>query len=503
MINGHPVGHGLLLLAFLLVISIMTTACVEGTAETPSTTNPSSSSGNSGGIGGSGLFSIGRITGFGSIFVNDIEFFFDTSTTIQLKDQLAAANDLRIGMIVQVRGQFDGNSRRRGTASEIIYNAAIEGPILGPVNSSNDNLQRSFSVLGQQIISDRWRTRFENSSYTALAPGDVVEISGFVDANNMLHASRIARRPPFIADVTLVERDGLISALDTAQKRFTVAGIRIDYSQADLTNLNTGPTNGQAIKVRGTLSSATATLLAARSVSALPSQRGQDGDEAVLEGIITRYTSVADFDINGQTVDASRAELNPPTVILAANTQVKVVGKWQNNRIVASQVKVHKFDVSVFAPVASTNPAAQTLELLPLNGQPTIRIQVTSASQLTDEVNSINPYRVADILPGDFLLVAASDTGAGIPLMAKQVDHVAPKDILIEGIIEASTATSVTVQGVTYPYNANTAFSGISAAALASPTDFQNLIRLGTSIIRIIDKPLADGIADTIEIISP
>ncbi len=512
----------------LLGLTLVVVACVEdttgeaATASQASTTQTSGGgiggSGNlagsggiggsginnqGGGIGGSGLFSYGRITAFGSIFVNGIEFFLDSATTVQLRQQASSPAALEIGMIVQVRGQRDSSAPARATASEIVYDAAIEGPVDGQVVPDQDDLQRRFVVLGQQIVIDRWRTTFLDTDYTALASGDVIEVSGFVDANGILQASRVVRHTPFVADVTIVERHGRIGTVDTLSKRFDIAGLTIDYSQADLGNPAVDPASGQTVAIRGTLSAPSATLLNAATIRLLQPAYGQDGDEAVLEGIITRYVSPADFDINGLPVDASNAELNPPTVVLAPNTRVRIEGLWQNRRIVASNVKVRKLDLSLFAPVAAVDPASQTLELQPLSGQPTIRVQVTTASQLTDEVNGITPYRVADIQPGDFLLIAGIDTGAGIPLMVKQLDHVVPKDILIEGVIDASSATTVTVHGVVYPYDASTTLSGVSAAALASPADFQNQLRLGTTIVRLIDKPVADGIADTIEIISP
>ena len=60
-----------------------------------------------GGVGGTGI-SVGTITGFGSVFVNGVEF--DTSgASITVDGTPASESDLGIGMVVAVEGAFNEN----------------------------------------------------------------------------------------------------------------------------------------------------------------------------------------------------------------------------------------------------------------------------------------------------------------------------------------------------------------------------------------------------------
>ena len=56
--------------------------------------------GADGGIGGTGV-ALGTITGFGSVFVNGVEFSSDRAV-IKLDDRTVAQSDLRVGMVAQV-----------------------------------------------------------------------------------------------------------------------------------------------------------------------------------------------------------------------------------------------------------------------------------------------------------------------------------------------------------------------------------------------------------------
>ncbi len=462
---------------------------------------------NGGGIGGSGLYSYGRITAFGSIFVNGVEFFLDDpSTRITVRGQVVDQGALKLGMVVRVRGRFSGTGRLQGTAAEVEYDARVLGPVAGPIVTGVDGIERRFSVLGRSVLVDRWATVFDGTDFSTLATGDLVEISGFVDADGLLRATRVAGRPAFVPDVTQVSVDGVVTGWDPIQKTFSIGGLTIDASQADLSSLPApGIVDGSWVSVSGTLASSSARRISANLVRPVALRLGHDGDEVLLEGIVTAYRSLGDFEVDGQPVDASGAELSPPAVVLAPNTHLSIEGKWANGRIVATHVKVRKIDVSIFAPVAAVDPRNRLVHLAPRAGQPPIPIQLTAASQLTDEVAGVRPFTIADIAVGDFLLVQGIDTGAGVPLMAVQLDRVAPKDVLVEGIVDAIdvAASTITVRGVRMPIAPTTVMRDLSGVVLPSLTDFAAKVRVGTTVVRIVDKAPTDGVNDTLSILIP
>jgi hypothetical protein len=76
---------------------------------------------------------VGQITGFGSIYVNGIEF--DTvGASYEVDDAVASDDDaLAVGMVVKVEGSVNADGRT-GTALKVEYDDDVEGVIeqLGP-----------------------------------------------------------------------------------------------------------------------------------------------------------------------------------------------------------------------------------------------------------------------------------------------------------------------------------------------------------------------------------
>ena len=81
----------------------------------------------SAGIGGTGITS-GEVTGFGSVFVNGVEFFTNNTQFEVDGNTSAAETDLKVGMVVQIQGKVDNNGQT-GTADSVSYDDDIEGPV--------------------------------------------------------------------------------------------------------------------------------------------------------------------------------------------------------------------------------------------------------------------------------------------------------------------------------------------------------------------------------------
>ena len=80
-----------------------------------------------GGIGGTGITS-GTITGFGSVFVNGVEFETDGSS-FDVDDNIGTDQDvLGLGMVVTITGSINPDGVT-WTALSILYDDEVEGPI--------------------------------------------------------------------------------------------------------------------------------------------------------------------------------------------------------------------------------------------------------------------------------------------------------------------------------------------------------------------------------------
>ncbi len=118
------------------------------------------------GIGGSGYVSSGSVSGFGSVFVNGVEFETDSST-FDVDGVSGTQDDLAIGMIVQVSGTINADGIT-GDATSISYDDQLQGPVTGLTAPDADGLTRSFMVLGINVIIDSGSTSFDVSGDVTL-----------------------------------------------------------------------------------------------------------------------------------------------------------------------------------------------------------------------------------------------------------------------------------------------------------------------------------------------
>ncbi len=142
------------IIIFLLAVSV--TACVSTQSNMTVAANDedkdiglggtgmlaSTDSGAGSGLGGTGI--VGKITGFGSIFVNGIEIEYDNETAFTIDGKTAAPQQLEIGDIVEVL-TTDANKH---TQAQIIN---LRHEVIGKVESVEPQTF-SFTVHGQSVV---------------------------------------------------------------------------------------------------------------------------------------------------------------------------------------------------------------------------------------------------------------------------------------------------------------------------------------------------------------
>jgi len=282
------------------------------------------------GIGGTGKIASGSITGFGSIFVNGIEYDID-SASLEVNDDDSAElsqDDLRIGMVVTVTAVVEGDI---GVASLVIYDNEIEGPISGLIDPGN-GLTKSFSILGIDVIVEDPGTEFDDGdapgfSFATIADGDVVEVSGFFDDSNTLNTTYIKKTDDFVSGESEIELKGTPDA-DTdagAGESFVLDGVIVNIlANADLSEVpDERVTDSMFVEVEGTLISDPLTVEAFRIEQ---EEEGLDDDagEAELEGFVSDFVDISNFRVDGQLVDASDAEFKPTDLDLRLSDGLKV-----------------------------------------------------------------------------------------------------------------------------------------------------------------------------------
>ena len=106
------------------------------------------------GIGGTGIV-VGRVSGFGSIFINDTRYTTPAGTRFVIDGMAGSQDDLEVGMVVRIEAETE-NGNFTGKAIEVAYENELQGPIdTGSIASAGANRQ-TFTVFGQTITL-AWR----------------------------------------------------------------------------------------------------------------------------------------------------------------------------------------------------------------------------------------------------------------------------------------------------------------------------------------------------------
>jgi hypothetical protein len=402
-----------------------------------------------GGIDRSGQ-SVGTVGQFGSVFVCGVEYR-TTGATIIVDGQAGQEADLRVGQVVTVFGTRDA-SGLTGTATRIVYDDNVEGPIsvLDPTNGR-------LVVLGQTVLVDA-STVFDDGNaprdLTGLALGDVVEVSGFVDAAGNVRASRIERK----AAGGELEVRGTVSAVDTGARQFTINGLRVDYATATLADFDgANPANGQLVEVKGTTFGTGGVLVATRVERETASLIGTDGRPSELEGYITRFASAQDFDVSGVrvTTSASTTFAEGSAADLAVGVKVEVDGTVSGTSLAATAVRVER-DSSrrVAGRVQAVDAAAGRLTVLG------VVVSVDINTQFEDNTNQrLRPFNLGRINVDDFVEVrGAAGTGA-VDIVASRVERdELEAESEVRGMVETFLDPTIVIGGVTVTVGDGTDF---------------------------------------------
>lgn len=296
-----------------------------------------------GGIGGTGI-SVGKITasGTGTVDVNGI--VFDTSNaSVMMDGKGGSKNDLKPGMVVKIRGEFNQDGKT-GLANSIDFRDNLEGPVVlvDPLGTGD-----AIVVLGQTVVVDS-TTYFDDfpdpdgsgtvevtEFMNKITQGNVVEVSGLVDTDGVIHASYISLKAETIgSDGHEIEVKGTITNINPVDMRFTIGSLTIEYNNStqfehmSITDLS----EGIYVEVKSTSPPDNNNVLIASSIEIEGEDHDADeGERIEVEGFVSDVTGVVpdiSFVVKGHNV-----QTNADTVVekgnltdIKPNTKVEVKG---------------------------------------------------------------------------------------------------------------------------------------------------------------------------------
>jgi len=317
------VGPGVRLVAALLAVASAAAGMAGGGVD-------------SGGTGRMLLYSVGRLSGFGSVVVNGVHF--DETRALVFDDEggLHRRGDLKLGMTMDVTAGPVSTDASTGVSSavadKIVFTSAIRGPLQG-VNWSDFTI----TVLGQAVKVNT-DTVFDAplAGMAGLRENQVLEVHAMLDEASGRYIATHVALPQAVASYKL---RGVVRRHDASGHTFYIGNARIGYGDAsELPALS----NGALVKVtlRTTADKSGTWELVSASSAAKPVPA--DADSVAIDGIVSGYHGLNDFKLDGTKVNAAGAG-----VIFKGGTngqidngvRLLVTGTVSNHAVMAGEVE--------------------------------------------------------------------------------------------------------------------------------------------------------------------
>jgi hypothetical protein len=469
------------------------------------------------GIGGTGIVA-GKVTGFGSIYVNGIRYETDPMSTQYIVDDNSSASEseLSVGMYVKLNVETL-NGVFTGDVLEVVYDDEIEGPITAAPVTSPDGTQKTFMIFGQTITVDDIGTSFNDGStgnvnptfgFDTIEAGDVVKVSGFRTSLTEVTATYMEFKEDLVLTSSEVELRGTIQgppAGTAPNQTFQVDGIVITTN--NMTNIFVPGgvlTDNLSVEIEGVIQTQGPTTVLATKVEFEDEDFGDDVEDIRLQGIVSGFTDInSDFFIDSQRINASTATLEPIGLVLMNGLDIEVEGEIVGGTLIADEVEAEDEDSKLRSYVNTVDTLGGTFEVhFPVSvGPMTVTVIVDGQTYFEDQTGAaVTPpsFSIDDLTPGgqgigDFVRIEGVEV-ANNDILATVVKRTNPDDKLeLEGMVDAySPGMSITVLGIQYGLDGGTTYE-------PNPPN----IAFGDFVeIEDDDDPVpnqADGIADEVE----
>jgi Domain of unknown function (DUF5666) len=338
--SGASVIRRLLAGAMTLATAALVAACGGGGGDTAGV-----------GTGGTGSFSVGTVTGFGSVFVNGIRYEDNGARLVDDDGKVKVLgtddNPLKIGMVVEVTGSVDDSGTVR-TATKIAYGAEIKGPV-----TAVDAATGSFDVFGITVRTTSTTVYANFGGVTALAAGNVVEVHGQPDTNGRIVATYIEREASSVAAFVAGDGEyrlrGAVTGLNGSSPAyaFTLRGVAIRTNAS--TDFDGTPADGLSVSVRlNPTQQGDGSYLAERLKVRTTRYDDSAGlAEGEVEGYVSGFTSAASaFRVGGYPVQLGSGAVYEDGIAtdLKDGIRVEAKGRIDNGVLVVAKLEFKSRD---------------------------------------------------------------------------------------------------------------------------------------------------------------
>ena len=425
----------------------------------------------------------GVITGFGSVFVNGVEYETGSTTVTTDDNSGASETDLQIGMVVTLSGEVNEDGTT-GNANAISYDEQLKGPI-----ESIDLFTNTITILGQAVVFDDL-TSLENFILANLIPGDILEISGFFNVDGSLYATRIEKE----MEQTQLKIQARITLLNTVNKTFELNGLVIDYSSAIFEDfVESDLTDGQQVRVKGEYSALDAGVLVVSKVKLKEKNEArEEGEDLHVEGFITDFESSSSFTVNGVQVildENTEFEYGDASALIA-NIRVKIKGEFTAaGDLLAQKIRIHQqTNLNLEGAIEAINLDLGTVTVLGSE------FEVNNQTKMKDESdNGERFFDLADLTIGDFVELKGfvDSEGKNIATKMKRENENENTETELKGKVSNILNFGFSIVGVTITTNESTLFEGINGDEVVQAVFFE---QLQNDMLVEVEGQLVEGI---------
>ncbi|MFZ1386611.1 MAG: DUF5666 domain-containing protein [Thiolinea sp.] len=249
-----------------------------------------------GGMTGTGI-TAGRITGFGSIYVNGIHYNVDNAWFYRNGTKVSDQSSFAAGEFITVTGTVntDGIS---GVATQVKFDGLVKGTVDAIAADG-----KSISMLGQTIQIDLLSVLHGFDQLADLQVGNLVEVSGDRLPSGAIKATSLALLAASYQNTEGLQLVGALRNLKPELKIFQMNGLTVNYSAASLVDWNNQAlSNGQIVQVKASQLPANGLLIAEQLSLQATQGKYPDKSRLELEGIVSAISSASEFSLAGQSV---------------------------------------------------------------------------------------------------------------------------------------------------------------------------------------------------------
>jgi len=353
---------------------------------------------------------VGVVTGFGSIYVNGVEYE-TTAASIDIDGSASVETSLNVGDVVELVGSVNADGTT-GTATSVLCRDELEGYVLD-VSALDINGIGTINVMGQTVAVTA-DTVFDSDiklAVTDLVANDIVEISGFPDGTGNIMATRIETKNA----ATDVEVKGLVNALDTVAMTFSIGGLQVDYSTA--TQVPTNLADGLYVEVKTDVA-LTPGVGSSYTMVASTVDVEEDGDLAVdgnegedikVQGMVSDVTA-SSFRFNGALVEFASLEtgdgFDPAMLVNGMIITAEGTIDSTGNFVLKEIAEDHASELEAGGTVTAKTDTTVTLTLA---DNSTVIVEINNTTRMIDRqdqgVVPLHYFSLADVAIGNYVEV--------------------------------------------------------------------------------------------------